>query len=114
AVQCDDSGGEEAMPAAVVTTGLLMFGDLLPPYPLTFLCLPLLLWPAFRLGPREAAASVVLLASIAVGGTLQGFGSFARESPNESLLLLQSVLGVSSLTPIPVAGVVALRKRQQA
>ncbi len=99
---------------AVVTTGLLMFGGLLPPYPVAFLCLPLLLWPAFRLGPREAATAAVVLGAIAVSGTLRGFGSFARESPNESLLLLQSFMGVSSLTAIAVAGVVAERKRLEA
>jgi diguanylate cyclase (GGDEF)-like protein len=99
---------------AVATTGFLMFGGLMPPYPLTFLCLPLLLWPAFRLGPREAATSAVVLGAIAVTGTLRGFGSFARESPNESLLLLQSFMGVSSLTAIAVAAVVAERKRLEA
>jgi diguanylate cyclase (GGDEF)-like protein len=99
---------------AVVTTGLLMFGGLTPPYPVTFLCLPVLLWPAFRFGPREAATTSAILAAIAVAGTLRGHGSFARESPNESLLLLQSFMGVSSLTAIAVAGVVADRKRLEA
>jgi diguanylate cyclase len=96
---------------SVVTAGLLMFGGLTPPYPVTFLYLPLLLWPAFRLGPREAATFAVVLAAIAVAGTLQGFGTFARASPNEGLLLLQSFMGVTSLTVIAVAAVVAERKR---
>jgi diguanylate cyclase (GGDEF)-like protein len=99
---------------AVVTAGLLMFGGLTPPYPVTFLCLPVLLWPAFRLGTREAATSAAILAAIAVMGTLRGSGSFARESPNESLLLLQSFMGVSSLTALAVAGVVTERKRLEA
>ncbi len=99
---------------AVVTAGLLMFGGALSPYPVSFLCLPLLIWPAFRLGPREAATSAVVLAAIAVDGTLKGFGPFAQRSPNESLLLLQSFLGVSTLTATAVAGVVAERKRLQA
>jgi diguanylate cyclase (GGDEF)-like protein len=99
---------------AIVTTGILMFGGLLPPYPVTFLCPPLLLWPAFRLGPREAATSAAVLAVIAVAGTLRGFGPFLGGSRNESLLLLQSFMGVSTLTAIAVAAVVAERKRLEA
>jgi diguanylate cyclase (GGDEF)-like protein len=99
---------------AVVATGLLMFGGWTPPYPVTFLCLPVLLWPAFRLGTREAATAAAILAAIAVAGTLRGFGSFARASPNESLLLLQSFMGVSSATALAVAGVVTERKRLEA
>ena len=95
----------------IVLAGLLMFGGALSPYPVAFLCLPLLLWPAFRLGPREAATGAAVLAAIAVDGTLKGFGTFAQRSPNESLLLLQSFLGVSTLTATAVAGVVEERKR---
>jgi diguanylate cyclase (GGDEF)-like protein len=98
----------------VVGTGVLMFGGLIPPYPLTFLCLPVLLWPAFRLGPREAATSATILGAIAVDGTLRGYGTFTHGSPNESLLLLQSFMGVCSLTAIAVAAVVAERKRLEA
>ncbi len=108
------AGEAAAILFALVTAGLVVFGGVVPPYPVTFLCLPLLLWPAFRFGPREAASSAVVLAAIAVGGTLQGFGSFARESANESLLLLQSFLGVSTLTAAAVAGVVAERRRLEA
>src|SRR5262249_25929102 len=98
----------------VVTPGVVMSGGFVAPYPVTFLCVPLLLWPAFRFGPREAATAAAILAAIAVAGTLGGYGSFARASPNESLLLLQSFMGVSSLTAIAVAGVVADRKRLEA
>src|SRR5574341_42617 len=69
---------------SVVLTGLLVFGGVLPPgwrnYPLNFLCVPVLMWPAFRLGQRESATAALLLASIAIRGTLRGFGPFARDS----------------------------------
>jgi diguanylate cyclase (GGDEF)-like protein len=95
----------------VAATGAVMFGGLLPPYSLTFLCLPVLLWPAFRFGQREAATAAAILAAIAVAGTLRGLGSFARETPNDSLLLLQSFMGTSALTAVAVAAVVTERKR---
>lgn len=108
------AGETTALLLAVLAGGLVMFGGLLPPFPLTFLALPLLLWPAFRFGPREAVTVAALLGVIAVAGTLRGVGSFAGGSPNHSLLLLQSFMGVSTLTALAVAGEVAERKRLEA
>jgi diguanylate cyclase (GGDEF)-like protein len=103
---------------SVTLTGLLVFGGVLPVgwrhYPLNFLCVPVLLWPAFRLGQRESASAALLFAAIAITGTLRGFGPFARDSPNEALLLLQSFVGVVSLTVLAVGAVVAERKRLEA
>jgi diguanylate cyclase (GGDEF)-like protein len=100
---------------AVVLTGVLVFGGLLPRdlrhYPLNFLCLPVLLWPAFRLGQREAATAAFLLEAMAIRGTLRGFGPFVRDSPNEALLLLQAFVGVVGFTVVAVAAVVAERRR---
>jgi hypothetical protein len=41
----------------LVAGGLAVFGGLVRPNPLIFLALPLLLWPAFRFGPRETASA---------------------------------------------------------
>lgn len=99
----------------VTLTGLLVFGGLLPAgsrhYALNFLCIPVLLWPAFRMGQRVSATAALLLATIAVGGTLRGLGPFARDSANEALLLLQSFIATVSLTVVAVAALVAERKR---
>jgi diguanylate cyclase (GGDEF)-like protein len=107
-----EAGG---MTLAVVLTGILVWGGFLPRgwlhYPLNFLCVPVLLWPAFRLGQRESATNALLLTAIAVSGTLRGFGPFARDSANEALLLLQSFVGVVSFTVVAVGAVVAERRR---
>jgi signal transduction histidine kinase len=80
-------------------------------YPLEFLCLPLLVWTAFRFGPREAATATFLIAAIAVWGTLRGYGPFARDTPNESLLLLQAFMGTSAMIALSVvAAVTAYRQ----
>jgi diguanylate cyclase (GGDEF)-like protein len=106
------------MALSVVLTGLLVFGGVLPPgwrhYPLNFLCVPVLLWPAFRLGQRESATAALLFTAIAITGTLRGFGPFVRDSPNEALLLLQSFVAVVSLTVVAVGAVVAERRRLEA
>jgi diguanylate cyclase (GGDEF)-like protein len=100
---------------SVVVTGLLVFGGLLAEgwrhYPLNFLCVPVLLWPAFRLGPRESATAALLMDTAAITGTLWDAGPFARYSPNEALLLLQSYLAVVSVTVVAVGAVVAEQRR---
>jgi len=59
-------------------------------YPLGFVFIPILMWPAFRFQPRETATANLIFTGFAVRGTLNGFGPFARVLPNESLLLLQA------------------------
>jgi len=88
-------------------TGWIIFGGrfhaALKNYPLEYLCIPFLIWAAFRFGRRKAATAIFLLAAIATWGTSQGFGSFARESQNTSLLLLQSFIGIMAVTAMTLA-----------
>ena len=81
--------------------------------PWTFLCAPFLVWAAFRFGPREASASICLLCAVAVVGTKQGYGPFARASANDSLLLLQSFLAMQALMTLIFAAEVSERRRQE-
>jgi len=100
--------------STVVLVGNAVFGAALLParaYPLEFLCLPPLLWAAFRFRQRTVATCIVLLAAIAVWGTLRGSGPFVRVSPNESLLLLQAFLATISVTMLPVSALVSHDRR---
>jgi len=103
-----------ALLAALVVVGLVVFGGLLPTrakdYPLEFLCIPFLVWAAFRFGQREAATAVVVLSAIAIWGTLGGLGPFVRPTLNESFLLLQAFMGVTGLTTLALAAVVTERR----
>jgi diguanylate cyclase (GGDEF)-like protein len=83
-------------------------------YPLGFLFLPILLWMAFRFGSREAATALILLAGVAIDGTLRGVGPFVRGSANESLLLLQAFLGIASVTTLVFGALVGLRANVEA
>lgn len=97
--------------AGVVLAGQIVFGDLSPwalgRLPLEFLCIPPLLWAAFRFGPRETATGVLLLSAMAIRGTLSGLGPFVRATPNEALVLLQAYLGVLAVIGLAVAAAVA-------
>jgi PAS domain S-box-containing protein len=103
---------------SVVLVGGIVFGALGPAwmrgYPLEFLCIPPLLFAAFRFGQREAATCVALLAGLAILGTLAGHGPFARDSQNESLLLLQAFLITLTIVTIPLAAVVREHGRSEA
>jgi signal transduction histidine kinase len=83
-------------------------------YPLEFLLLPIIVWVAFRFTQREAATLALSLSGIALWGTLSGFGPFARDSPNEALLLLQAFMGMITLTGLGMAAVVAERQQARA
>jgi diguanylate cyclase (GGDEF)-like protein len=98
--------------------GLIVFGTLNPShvmhYPLEFLCIPVLLWIAYRFGQRGAATAIVALGAIAIWGTLSGSGPFASPSPNESLLLLQSFLTVTAVMSLVLGASVSERRDVEA
>jgi diguanylate cyclase (GGDEF)-like protein len=108
--------GGVALALLLITAGTLfgiffharMSGD-----PWTFLCTPFLVWIAFRFGQRESSAALCVLSAFAVVGTVYGRGPFVRETPNDSLLLLQSFLGVMALMTLMFGAEVSERRRQE-
>jgi diguanylate cyclase (GGDEF)-like protein len=108
-----------ALLAASVVIGEIALGSLLLPWtgggrPLTFLCMPLFLWAAFRFGRRGAAVVVTIEYAIAVEATLHGLGAFSRASLTESFLLLQVFTCVASVTTMMMAALVSERRRAEA
>jgi signal transduction histidine kinase len=103
---------------AAVATGLIVFGGRVPfsvqRYPVAFLAFPVLVWAAFRFGPRGAATVALIIGAIAVLGTINGFGPYALGSPNESLLLLQAFMAVAAVTSLALAAAVLDRGRTEA
>jgi diguanylate cyclase (GGDEF)-like protein/PAS domain S-box-containing protein len=95
--------------------GRVVFGGLLPfrgsNYPLEFLCIPLLVWVAFRFGGREAALATFILSGVALWGTFHGFGPFAMGTQNDSLLLLDLFLAVLALMGLVLAAATTERRR---
>lgn len=72
-------------------------------FPLELLCMPVLLWPAFRLGRRATAVGLLWLATIAIAGTLDGYGPFVRATPFASLTIVQLFLGTSAIMALSLA-----------
>ncbi len=98
-------------------TGWVVFGkpfhSELKNYPLEYLCIPFLIWAAFRFGRRKAATALCVLSMISVWGTLHGYGPFARESQNASLLLMQAFMGIMAVTILALAAEVTEHKRAE-
>ena len=107
---------------AVLVTGLIVVGAMVfngvfvpgKSYSLEFLCMPFLIWAAFRFGRRGAALANVALAGTAIWGTVHERGPFAVGSPNVSLLLVQLFLSVCAVTTLGLAAEVRLRRRTEA
>jgi diguanylate cyclase (GGDEF)-like protein len=94
-----------------VLIGLFIFGNFTflsrENYPLAFLCMPFFIWTAFRFGQRETAAALIVLAAIAIGGTLRGYGPFVRSTAEASLLVLQAFMGVTAVMSLVLSANVA-------
>jgi len=101
----------------LLVTGGIVYGPLFHAQmrndPWTFLCTPFFVWAAFRFGQRESSAVIFIFACIAITGTKLGYGPFARPSPNNSLLLLQSFLAVKVVMTLAFAAEVSERRRQE-
>jgi len=95
---------------------IVFLGDWLPELsrrPLAILCLPPLLWAAFRFGPRETAITIAALLVVATWGTLHGLGPYASFGENESLMLLQAFIAICAVTAMSLAATVRQRERGQ-
>ena len=101
-----------AVLASLLIVGQVVFGGPLfrtPERPLTFACIPILVWAALRFGQRLAATAILVLCVIAIGGTARGSGPF-QDPQNESLLLLQAFIGVAAVMAMALAAVVSERE----
>lgn len=97
--------------AGVVFGGIGLGGG--TPLPFEFLCIPVLLWAAFRLGPRETTTAVFILSLIALHGRLVDVIPFVPASRNDVLVLLQTFMGVASITVAAVAALVQDQRRAE-
>ncbi len=97
-----------ALAGALAAAGALAFQ---PGSPLSFLTITPLVWAAFRFGRRGAMTASVVLSTLALIATFRGGGFFPLDSPNDSLLYLQTFLGTMTLTALVLASVTRERER---
>jgi len=101
--------------AVLLAVGQGIFGWFAPvggdPVVLKFLCMPILIWIAYRFDPRFAATGVFAIAVIAVTGTLRTTLASAPGPLNESLVLLQVYLAVAAMSTLVLAAAVFERSQ---
>ncbi|MBW4680986.1 MAG: MASE1 domain-containing protein [Microcoleus vaginatus WJT46-NPBG5] len=81
--------------------------------PVEYMLIPVLVLAAFRFGQRGTTLLIVLVAVVAVLGTVNGQGSFVRENFNDSLVLLQSFIGVIVLTTLTLTAVITQQRKAE-
>jgi signal transduction histidine kinase/DNA-binding NarL/FixJ family response regulator len=92
----------------VILTGQISFGY---SYPLEYLLVPLLVWAAFRFGQKGVITAIFLVSGIAIFGAVNGTSSFNRHNLNETLLLLQTFIGVITVTTLILSAVIIEREQ---
>jgi signal transduction histidine kinase len=78
---------------------------------LLYVIFPFTIWAALRFGPRGATTAILLVSGIAIWGTAGRMGPFSMESLNDSLVLLQTFMGVVSLTMLILAAATIERRK---
>jgi len=94
----------------LIGTGKLAFWD---NYPVQYMMLPCLWWAAFRFGQHGATFAIVLVSSLALWGTVNGTSSFLRPSLNESLILLQTFMGVVAVSTLLLSAILVERHQAE-
>ncbi len=95
---------------ALVALSLLVFSR---DAPHTYLVFPPLIWAALRFRQLGATLSSMIVATIAVIYTEQNLGPFARGSPDDSLLLSQTFMGVGAVTALLLAAITSERRQAE-
>ncbi len=78
--------------------------------PLGYMCLLPILWTAIRFTPRDTALCVVVVSVVSIAGTLRGWGPFATDSTNESLLFLQAFVSVAAFIGLLLSSAILERR----
>ncbi|WP_414550313.1 MASE1 domain-containing protein [Anabaena sp. CCY 0017] len=95
-----------------IGTILIFWLTFLKNYPIEYILLLLLICTVFSLGKKYSIMMVVVVSSAAIIATNLRLGPFVKETKNESLLLLQSFIGVFSITSLILSAIID--EKQQA
>lgn len=96
----------------VVVVIFLGFISFYKGYDLEYMLIPCLVWTVLRFGQLGATSLIVIISTIAILGTVQGFGTFASKNNASSLVLLQSFIIVIVVTTLSLIAI--LSEKQQA
>jgi len=103
--------------ASLAIISLLVFGPMFTSdqaiFMQPYILLPFLIWATLRFGSHGTVTATLMVATLAIWRTAEGFGPFARGTLNESLLLLQAFMAVVAVTMLMFAAGVSERRRAE-
>jgi len=74
---------------------------------------PLLMWAAIRFGQRGAVTATAVVSAFAIAGTVLGRGPFIEPTLHQSLLALQTFMGITGATFLVLGASVSERERSR-
>lgn len=74
---------------------------------------PFVIWAAVRFGQRGVTTANLAISAMAVWGTLHGLGPFVKETAEQSLIFLQTFMGIVSITGLVLAAVITERRQAE-
>jgi len=108
-----------ALGIAVIAASLLIFTGPAGPATATgrfaqaYMFFPFLIWAALRFGQRGAVSTAFIISVIAVWGTAMGHGPFVRPALYQSLVALQTFMGIASGTFLVLGASISERRRAE-
>jgi len=105
-----------AFAAIVLLAGAFVFSRMPVAYtanPVPYLLFPLFFWAALRFGIREVAGLLLLVGSVAVVATCNGYGPFSAGTPVENLVSLYLFLAVAVVPTLILSALIAERAAAQ-
>jgi signal transduction histidine kinase/serine phosphatase RsbU (regulator of sigma subunit) len=80
-------------------------------YPVEYMLLPILVWAIFRFGQQAGTLLLTIVSLLAIISTAHDFGPFLKGNLNESLVFLQSFVGVFAVTTLILSAVINENKQ---
>lgn len=96
-----------------LATIVVTLTDFVHGYPVAYILFAILIWSVFRLGSWLSSCLVVVVSLGAIISTATQNGSFSDRSMNEAIILLQSFMGILSITGLILSATVQERQAAQ-
>jgi PAS domain S-box-containing protein len=78
-----------------------------------YVVFPFVIWAARRFGQPGVAVTIVVVSVLAIWTTVDGFGPFVRTSAYESLLFLQTFMGIVAATALVLGAAITEHRRAE-
>lgn len=96
----------------IIVLGFTSYLIFFTKYNLIYLFIPVLLWSIFRFGKFETSIFVLIISALAIWSSMHSHTNDALQQ-NESILVIQSFIGIVAITFLVLSSVIYERKKMQ-